>query len=122
MKRSVGMAMALVQLALSVWATLPTVAYWLRPEIFAAACENKDHPCMHCCGKCKLRKATTAALGLDGGPTLREDRAPVSLPADSWLESVRFFGIPSQPMGIARVRCDQPVGCLASPEPPPPKV
>jgi hypothetical protein len=118
----VGIAVGLVQIALLMGAAIPGITYWIHPETFAAACENRDRPAMRCCGKCKLRKATAAALGVGGGPTLRGDRDPVPSPVDSRLETVAFFEIATHELGVFQVASDRPTDFNPSPDPPPPKV
>jgi len=73
MRRSVAIAMLVVQLSALLWGALPQALYALHPAMFAAHCVNKAKPMLHCDGRCQMRKATAALLGARTGHALREE-------------------------------------------------
>ena len=73
MRRSVAIAILVLQVSALLWGALPQALYALYPAMFAAHCVNKAKPAMHCNGKCQMRKATAALVGATAGPSLRED-------------------------------------------------
>lgn len=81
MRRSIAIAILVLQVSALLWGALPQALYAMYPAMFAAHCVNKAKPAMQCHGKCQMRKATAALVGATTGQTLREDiAARVDLP------------------------------------------
>lgn len=73
MRRSVAIAILVLQVSVLLWGALPQALYAMYPAMFAAHCVNKARPAMHCNGKCQMRKATAALVGATTGQSVRED-------------------------------------------------
>lgn len=78
MRRSLAIAILVLQLSVLLLGALPQGLYALYPSMFAAHCVNKAKPAMQCQGKCQMRKATASALGVATGHSLRAE-TPVRL-------------------------------------------
>lgn len=87
MRRYLAIAILVLQVSVLLLGALPQGLYALYPSMFAAHCVNKARPEMRCKGKCQMRKATAAALGVATGHALREEtpvrvEMPCTLPVD----------------------------------------
>ena len=121
MRRILASICLLLQIAFTMSSALPSFAYWINPQIFAAVCENKDRPNLHCCGRCKLRRANAAALGVGSSQSLSAPR-DVQLPSgESWLDRSSATSV-SLALAFQPPRGEEyPLHRASSPELPPPK-
>ena len=120
MRRLVAIAILVLQVSALLLGALPQGLYALYPAMFAAHCVNKERPATACKGKCQMRKATAAALGVAMGHALREE-TPVRMDIPCTPPSEDTVSVTSPEPTVSDRKCVRADSRHTPPDLPPPK-